>query len=250
MYLNLENKRFGRLLVIKQVARKHPTKVRWLCLCDCGNYKEINTQNLRSKMSQSCGCLHKDVMRIQIQENFKLTPEKRKKWYEKMVATSRTQENRDRARKQMLEMRKDPVFLEKSRIARAKKIFGKNNPFFGKKHKVETRIKISENKKNSPLTPRGEKNKAWIDGRGNDRKRERTIFQQTLEYKLFVEGVLKRDNFSCVLCGVRGVKFHVDHIKEYKNYPELRTELSNGRTLCVSCHRKTENYGRKQNKII
>ena len=42
----------------------------------------------------------------------------------------------------------------------------------------------------------------------------------------------------------KGGKLHVLHIKEYANYEELRTTVSNGVTLCVECHRKFHhNYG-------
>lgn len=55
--------------------------------------------------------------------------------------------------------------------------------------------------------------------------------------------VFERDNYTCVFCGKRGGKLQADHIKPFKEFPELRYELSNGRTLCVKCHRKTESYG-------
>lgn len=48
---------------------------------------------------------------------------------------------------------------------------------------------------------------------------------------------LKRDNFTCQRCGSTE-DLHVHHIKPYKSFPELRTEISNGITLCQSCHKE------------
>lgn len=59
------------------------------------------------------------------------------------------------------------------------------------------------------------------------------------------KAIFERDNYTCQLCGLRGGPLHADHIKPYAAYPELRWELSNGRTLCVPCHKKTPTYGRK-----
>lgn len=56
--------------------------------------------------------------------------------------------------------------------------------------------------------------------------------------------VLHRDNFTCQVCGIRGGKLEVDHIKSFSGYPELRLELSNGRTLCKPCHKNTPTYCR------
>lgn len=63
-----------------------------------------------------------------------------------------------------------------------------------------------------------------------------------LEYKLWRESVFKRDNYCCVMCGVRGVYLEADHLKSWTFYPDLRYEFSNGRTLCKECHKKTPNY--------
>lgn len=57
------------------------------------------------------------------------------------------------------------------------------------------------------------------------------------EYIEWRKKVFERDNYTCQICGNRGNKIHADHIKPFALYPELRTELSNGRTLCVSCHK-------------
>ena len=60
--LKLEGKRYGRLTVIKWIPleeRKIKKKL-WLCLCDCGNYIEIETGKLKTGHTQSCGCLKQE----------------------------------------------------------------------------------------------------------------------------------------------------------------------------------------------
>jgi hypothetical protein len=60
------------------------------------------------------------------------------------------------------------------------------------------------------------------------------------ESKLWREAVFKRDNYTCQNCGIRGNYLEADHIKPFAYFPELRFELSNGRTLCKNCHNKTK----------
>lgn len=57
--------------------------------------------------------------------------------------------------------------------------------------------------------------------------------------------VFERDLWVCVLCKEPKNKINADHIKSFSQYPELRYELSNGRTLCIDCHKKTDTYGWK-----
>lgn len=66
----------------------------------------------------------------------------------------------------------------------------------------------------------------------------------TTEYKEWRKAVFERDDYSCQLCGARGVPIQADHIKSFAEYPELRTVLSNGRTLCKPCHSKTPSFCR------
>lgn len=58
---NLIGQKFNRLTVIGRVKRK---RVYWICECDCGNIKEIQTTHLKSGATQSCGCLHKEIISI------------------------------------------------------------------------------------------------------------------------------------------------------------------------------------------
>lgn len=58
------------------------------------------------------------------------------------------------------------------------------------------------------------------------------------EYKMFRENVLERGGYTCQLCGCSEDIMHVHHIKPYSIYTELRTEPSNGITLCPKCHRE------------
>lgn len=52
---DLTGKRFGNLIALsKAKSRNHHTY--WLCRCDCGQEKEIQTSHLTSGATISCGC--------------------------------------------------------------------------------------------------------------------------------------------------------------------------------------------------
>jgi 5-methylcytosine-specific restriction endonuclease McrA len=52
------------------------------------------------------------------------------------------------------------------------------------------------------------------------------------------KAVFMRDNYTCQHCQEKGARLEAHHIKEYSKFPELRTELTNGITLCYDCHNK------------
>jgi len=64
-------------------------------------------------------------------------------------------------------------------------------------------------------------------------------------YKEWRMNVFKRDWFTCQHCNVKSGKLNAHHIKSYKDYPKLRTVLSNGITLCYECHKKEHKRLRK-----
>jgi 5-methylcytosine-specific restriction endonuclease McrA len=54
--------------------------------------------------------------------------------------------------------------------------------------------------------------------------------------------VFERDNYECQICHDRGRKNHAvilnaHHVYAFAKYPELRHDITNGLTLCVSCHK-------------
>lgn len=62
-YLDLTNKKFGKLTALERISSKN-NKVVWKCLCDCGKITYVLTTNLTCGRTKSCGCL-KDEKLIQ-----------------------------------------------------------------------------------------------------------------------------------------------------------------------------------------
>jgi hypothetical protein len=85
----------------------------------------------------------------------------------------------------------------------------------------------------------GASNGNWKGGpRGEDylaRRNFRSMMQ---------ESVFERDDYTCQLCGIRGVDLQVDHIQSWADYVELRFSIDNCRTLCAKCHYKIT-FGRE-----
>lgn len=73
-----------------------------------------------------------------------------------------------------------------------------------------------------------------------------TIIRHSREYKEFRKRMFQRDNFTCKFCGKRGGHIELDHILPTCLYLHLIMDENNVRTLCISCHRKTETFGLNQ----
>jgi hypothetical protein len=54
--VDLTGERFGKLKVIEKSDTRRG-KQRWKCLCDCGNFTEVASDQLRSGHTKSCNCI-------------------------------------------------------------------------------------------------------------------------------------------------------------------------------------------------
>lgn len=95
----------------------------------------------------------------------------------------------------------------------------------------------------------GKRHGNWLGGHGGVR--------DTSAFKEFRRAMMKRDKWTCQICGDRNHKgrgsrivLHVDHIEPICVAPHLALEATNVRTLCFDCHTETETYGPKVRTYI
>lgn len=58
-FIDLTNKKFGKLTVNKFLYTDKDKHSYWECICECGNKKNIIGYSLRNGVTKSCGCLQK-----------------------------------------------------------------------------------------------------------------------------------------------------------------------------------------------
>lgn len=117
----------------------------------------------------------------------------------------------------------------------SKKMLGR---VFTEQHKN----KISITKKLKGNAKR-EKNPNWKGGLTNPKIQ----VWNTTEYKLWRESVFVRDNYICKGCGIKNekglgktIELNAHHILPRRDFPHLTFDISNGITLCLTCHNKTK----------
>jgi hypothetical protein len=129
----------------------------------------------------------------------------------------------------------------------------------GVKPSAETRKKLSESHKRENLSEetlkklRDSQIKRVKEGRNHLWKGGITPVNQkirmSIESRLWREAVFARDNWTCQNCGDnKGGNLQAHHIKSFSEYEELRFALDNGITLCIDCHKLTDNWGGKGHK--
>lgn len=60
-YRNLIGEHFHRLTVIER-AGSHGSRACWLCRCECGKEVIVETGDLKSGNTKSCGCLRREII--------------------------------------------------------------------------------------------------------------------------------------------------------------------------------------------
>lgn len=125
----------------------------------------------------------------------------------------------------------------------------------GKKHTEERRKKNSEankGKHHSPATQfkrgknAGENHPNWKGGISTEHEKIRG----QVEFRLWREAIFARDNWTCQRCKIKGGTLHAHHIQNFAQFPELRTAIDNGVTLCTECHKEFHRkYGRSNNTL-
>ena len=146
---------------------------------------------------------------------------------------------------------------------------GELNPMWGRKHSEETKSKIAATSKgrwSGKTHKETSKIKAslthkrmvelgihpsWKGGKTS----EIMLLRTSKPYRDWRKAVFTRDNYTCRECGARNgngeaVYLNADHIKPFALYPELRFDLSNGRTLCLRCHKQTSTFGFKSTQRL
>jgi hypothetical protein len=127
---------------------------------------------------------------------------------------------------------------------------GENNPFFGKKHNIETIEKWRESKrgkwaynqeqkeKQSYNTPKKENHPNWQGGISNG--------DYGLEFNKQLKGTIKNIyNNMCQICNTTTDQLDIHHI----DYNKKNNLIENLIPLCKQCHGKT-NYNREVWKEI
>ena len=97
--------------------------------------------------------------------------------------------------------------------------------FTGKHHTKEI-------KELNRISHTGENNVLWKGGISKLDSHERSKFRLRVRKIIF-----ERDKHQCVECSSKEY-LQITHIKSFADFPELRFEIDNCRTLCMGCHYK------------
>ncbi len=101
-------------------------------------------------------------------------------------------------------------------------------------------------KDTSKMGLRNNKNPNWKGGLSRGYQKG---YKNDKKYIQWREAVFKRDNWTCQECGNSGLYIEPHHKQSWAGYPQLRYDINNGVTLCLKCHKKTDNYkGKKKCK--
>lgn len=98
------------------------------------------------------------------------------------------------------------------------------------------------------LSQFGEDNPRWKGGVKYHRQE-----RSTSEYIEWRTGVYRKDDYTCQSCfsksgNGKSVKLNAHHIKNWKDNPSDRYDISNGVTMCEECHLKFHSiYGKNNN---
>ena len=206
---------FGRLVVIGRVGNLK----KWSCRCFCGSVVEVKESKLLCGHTKSCGCARKDVparsmLTAAVQANRKLLVGDRfgrlvlQSTYPTVARCDCGNTVKINRTASLTSGSKKSCGCLSADVAREKQLA------LSRTHRARL-----DRDPDVPMTP--------------ENRRQRLLFAREV-----APAILKRDDYTCLLCGKRGTALHVHHIVKWSDAPDLRFERLNLATLCHSCHKQ------------
>jgi 5-methylcytosine-specific restriction endonuclease McrA len=211
-FIDLSNKKFGKLTVLNLFESGDYKLTKWNCICECGNIKSFLTSQLTTGKSKSCGCVYKNKDKTRIDLIGKT--------FGKLIVIKKSKE-------QSMWLCKCDCGNEV--ICRSTSLNSNSTKSCG--------CLRSEmlSKSNS---------KFWKGGLDNINRSYR--LRHKGEFGTWSKKIRKRDNV-CQKCFSKE-KLNAHHIFNYDSYPEKGLNVDNGITLCERCHKKFhKKYGKLEN---
>jgi hypothetical protein len=212
-FLDLTGHKFGMLTVIQFDSKDNFGRTKWMCQCDCGNISTVQSGNLKTGISKSCGCKLKN-------------PSLNRRNYDGLV-------------------------FGRLKVLASERVNGKTYCFCecscGKKVKVWAGHLPSGHTKSCGCYRNEICAKILIERQtgkfGSESKRYNPKLSQEDRGRIrlkvdkeWSKKILKINGYTCLKCNERGKYMHAHHLDGYKENKEKRTMISNGVVLCKSCH--------------
>jgi 5-methylcytosine-specific restriction endonuclease McrA len=225
---DITGQRFNRLIAIKPQGRSLRGDSLWLCQCDCGNQKVVKYGLLARGCTGSCGCFNKE--RSGEAHIVNLAGQR----FERLLVVrlhSKSKHNK-------------VLWLCQCDCGNEYVCVG-SNLSSGITHScgcLQKEIVRSRSGENHPNF------KKYIS------EEERRLKRNIPGYARWKRSVKKLANYTCKVCGYIGTRddgsLVSHHLHNFRDYPELRTEISNGACLCGPCHNLFHSrYGVENNTL-
>lgn len=79
---------------------------------------------------------------------------------------------------------------------------------------------------------------------------EHTRIRHDPSYDAWRAAIYERDDYTCSICGKRGVDLAVHHVHNFATHEDERFDVTNGVTMCAPCHKRFHLiFGQKDNTL-
>lgn len=244
-FVDLTNVKFGRWTALypHEVIIGH---VYWMCQCECGTEKSVQGASLIKGHTSSCGCYQRELMSEKSGENSPVWVGPITLACEQCGNEYETRDSWDAKNRRFCSVECYGDWVSENRVGENSVNWKGGNvvlncEWCGNEFSV-AQARSEEAKfcsrecvgKWRSANILGELHPNWDSTLTDD---QRYNNRSSLEYKKYIQNVLKRDDYTCQACGVYGVPMDVHHLYSHNNYPEYALDENFGITLCKEHHK-------------
>ena len=231
---DLTGQRFGRLIVIKENGRSNQGGVKWLCKCECGNECNINSTDLISGGTKSCGCLAKEVHSNIMKEMLK------EMWQDESYREQKSKDVKEQMTKLWEEDRNNDGQRTKEQKERNKQMWQDEDYKQKMAKQMKDNSKTMWQNEEYREAHSGENSRFYNpDLTDEERKLRKERRQGDSEFNRWSKQVKEQGDFICDCCSKKGCgDLRSHHLNGWDKFKEQRYDLDNGVCLCERCHKE------------